>query len=970
MHFGVLDPGAEQPRIAGALVEAVHAHDRKPDLCIFSGDLANFGAPGELQTGEQWLKELVGDQWITDLIVVPGNHDVDRKGTRPHLFRAIATEQGVYADWTRAQTINCDHLQPFFEWHDSARNRLPLRGEWKSPFGLHFRKQADPFPVHVICMNSSMFCCDDHDEQHLIMDTKTLNDALDQASNEEGLVIVVAHHPLDFLTPWNRLDIETILAQKAGAHLFLHGHKHQTSAGTYANLTGAGLATLAAGAAYQGSKWRQEFSFYEFDYGKREITPRVYKHELASGEWIADLSRSRPFVADIPHYTGAAPAKANRKPSPPPPVAPKLVAVAEPPVLTSPSVAIAAPAVRAPEPVRDAGKPREVKPDDEQLAQEVDARRLAASNVQSRVLQYFSTMEIDAQHYYAVTSRIKRAERIIEKYKDRKSSNPNYKLEMMPDICGFRIVTRYQDEIPGVVAAILAHIEEPKETKVSPFLSDRQIVVEINNSRMAGDSLSLVEPVRAVCNQSKLKPQASPRVRETGYSSIHFLAAAATSRDYHIREMRVEIQIRSAFEDVWGEIDHHINYGEHRGKKDVPRNKHLNVLKSMVDALISYVDLIKKQAEVAKEIQTPVISTSRSLNQPDDQMARLRNLPKDIYQRVEQAFGSWSRAYDSYMAGSSNPVLFKEAANAFEKLLTEFAGEPSGDKKLAAELGYVGRVEYAYMLQYTGESADIQQAEKVYINILHERPDDVTANYRLGALYRTLGSNPSSPDASLFDKSKRYLDHALKILVRGTDERINQSHFLYDSLRREIGITEWRISEDDARSSDARLKALRVALEHSYDVIQHQAVPDGPVGADTRLIKVTHLSAINDFLYYLWYLTKLGGSKSDLHLRISEEEEQSYREELYDFYRSRKKEQLEYSFIDTLLRLYEDDRPRAKKLALDLISVLEAWVLERSLNQALPERLTIRWYGVLITALDRDQRDALTYAYEFLTNPG
>ncbi len=151
MHFGVLDPGAEQPRIAGALVEAVHAHDRKPDLCIFSGDLANFGAPGELQTGEQWLNELVGDQWITDLIVVPGNHDVDRKGTRPHLFRAIATEQGVYTDWTRAQTINCDHLQPFFEWHDSARNRLPLRGEWKSPFGLHFRKQADPYPVHVIC---------------------------------------------------------------------------------------------------------------------------------------------------------------------------------------------------------------------------------------------------------------------------------------------------------------------------------------------------------------------------------------------------------------------------------------------------------------------------------------------------------------------------------------------------------------------------------------------------------------------------------------------------------------------------------------------------------------------------------------------------------------------------------------------------------------------------------------------------
>ena len=38
--------------------------------------------------------------------------------------------------------------------------------------------------------------------------------------------------------------------------------------------------------------------------------------------------------------------------------------------------------------------------------------------------------------------------------------------------------------------------------------------------------------------------------------------------------------------------------GDIRGKKDVPRNKHLNVLKSMVDALISYVDLMGKSRQI------------------------------------------------------------------------------------------------------------------------------------------------------------------------------------------------------------------------------------------------------------------------------------------------------------------------------------------------------------------------------------
>jgi ppGpp synthetase/RelA/SpoT-type nucleotidyltranferase/predicted phosphodiesterase len=1001
VHFGVEDINAEQPRITEALIEAVHSHERKPDLCIFSGDLANLGRGEEFQAGEEWLRRLVRKEWNSELIVVPGNHDVNRKGTLPNLFRAIAQDEKVYADWS-LQPVNCDHLGPFFGWYNAARERLPLGGEWNSPFGLYFRKEAHPFPAHVICLNSAMFCCDNHDEKNLIVDTKTLNTLLDQLSRDKGLVIVVAHHPLDFLTSWNRRRIETVLAQTRGAHLLVHGHLHETAAGSRADNTGYGLTILSAGAAYQNSDWRQEFSFYELDFAKREITPHVYKYE-SSGNWILDLSRSIPFVANIPFYGGLLPDALNPLaeiiPQPPEPSKKP----GDPPSL--PSVATAAPSKKPGEPPSspsiapvsvapaDGGEnevaktPFDIEAEREKLEEEAHSRLVAARYIQSQVLQYLSQQEIDAQHYYAVTSRIKRFERIIEKFYDRRararSDNTDYTLESMNDICGFRIVTRYQDEIPYVVGALLAHMEDPE--KKSPFLPGRQITVEINSSRTEMDPLSLVEPVRAICNQSKLKPDSLLNPRESGYSSIHFVATVATALGYEVREMRVEIQIRSAFEDAWGEIDHHIDYRERRGKKDIPRNKHLNVLKSMVDAMISYVDLIKKQSEESKEPQPPVIRTSRSVNTPSDQLARLAKLPKEILQRVEQAFEIWSQAYESRESERPNPVLFKDGAKAFEALLNDFVDKPEADrndrleadKRLAGEsqeeLEYVCRIEYAYLLQYTGEAADTEQAEKVYINILHKWPDDVTANYRLGAVYRKLGSpdkadaNRNQPNNNL-DKSKAYLTRALRAVAEGIDGRITKAHLVYDSLRRDVGLTEWRISEDFYRPMDARKKALLLALESAYDVIRNQAVADVPIDANTRVADITSLSAINDFLYYRWYQTDLG--VGDLGFVISDDEEFRYREKLYGFYKSRTAEQHEYSFIDTLLRLYVEDEDKAKPLARDLVSVLEKLVLKQAPNQTLPPFGTTYWYGALLKQLNYDQGDALTYAHDFLKKVG
>lgn len=958
VHFGMGDRSAEQPRITEALIEAVHADGTIPDICIFSGDLADKGETAQFESGEAWLRRLVRDEWNAALVVVPGNHDVDRQGTRPNLFRAIAGDAGVFHDWTRAKTVNCDHLIPFFKWYEKAKTRLPLCGDWNSPFGLHHCNTEYKIPVHVIGLNSALFCCDNSDEKNLIIDPKVLNTYLGLAAKQKGLVIAVAHHPLDFLVPWNREQIEQILAQEEGAHLFLHGHLHAAAARARTDSTGSGLTTLAGGAAYQGSKWPQYFAFYTLDFDKREVTASVYNYSQNSGKWLKDASKSRPIVTNLPIVPGGliriprdkTPVSAQSV-QPEPAAAPASPSISESTVKEPASHAAA---LRAP----DLPTPPGVTPNERAFM-----LRDAALEVQGRLLRFFSNFEIrppedrDGQQF-ALKSRVKTVKRILEKYEERKSKDPDYKIESMPDICGFRIITKYQDEIPLVISKLLESIEERVN---SPFHHERIINIDINNSRTESDPLSLVEPVRAVCAQSKLKPAVSVETKSSGYSSIHFVGSVAIRvPDHPVREMRVEIQIRSALEDIWGEIDHELGYVLRRRNIRNSRSRHLLVLKNMIDAFISYVDVIKREGE----IEIPEIVTSKSVNDPDDQLRRLKDLPEAIYSRVDQAFQIWKKAYKGIESNNVDIADSQEGAKAFENLLTDFRDQPTHNRALAKEFTYICRVEYAYLLQYTGEPADSSRAEDVYVNILDDRPNDATANFRLGALLRKKGDIEKLNGAlelskASFLKSRTHLTQALDFINRGTDERIKKNHRVYDVVRREVGLVQWRICGIEDLPMPERRDALLAAIKAAHEVILNPAHDD----------PVMRRNAINDFLYYrCWESTQLEGAETSY--KISETDLASYREELYAAYAAEPEGKKTYNIVDTLLRVFQKDDEKARQLALSLEDILENVARKRKPTLLKLEKGTMRWYNSLIKELDLDESDALSFAHDILQRHG
>ena len=149
-HFGIKDSEKEQPRIINEIINAAHMHVNNtgdiPDVCVFSGDLAQQGNPEEFGMGTRWLKELLTPWPNCLLFVIPGNHDIARptdeheKNQAEKFRRAAYHNKDSYRNWYNNISEDFGLLENFKQWHERIRQNgeppLPLISDWsKSPLG-------------------------------------------------------------------------------------------------------------------------------------------------------------------------------------------------------------------------------------------------------------------------------------------------------------------------------------------------------------------------------------------------------------------------------------------------------------------------------------------------------------------------------------------------------------------------------------------------------------------------------------------------------------------------------------------------------------------------------------------------------------------------------------------------------------------------------------------------------------------
>jgi len=177
---------------------------------------------------------------------------------------------------------------------------------------------------------------------------------------------------------------------------------------------------------------------------------------------------------------------------------------------------------------------------------------------------------------HLVKSRIKESERLIEKV-IRKTEDRKIKYG---DNFEFT-VDNYKNEINDLIGIRVIHIFKDQWQEIHEFILKTWKVIEITANVRGGDNIEVFE------NQS-----IEVRSKASGYRSVHYLV------EFYPTSQKViaEIQVRTIFEEGYGEIDHRLRYSHNEIPEILQSNLLLfNRIVGSADEMASLINNLSKE---------------------------------------------------------------------------------------------------------------------------------------------------------------------------------------------------------------------------------------------------------------------------------------------------------------------------------------------------------------------------------------
>ncbi|MBU5225921.1 RelA/SpoT domain-containing protein [Clostridium senegalense] len=187
--------------------------------------------------------------------------------------------------------------------------------------------------------------------------------------------------------------------------------------------------------------------------------------------------------------------------------------------------------------------------------------------------EFISNIVKNACNVHTVKARVKNAERLIEKIirktRDRK--------EKYGEDFNFTI-ENYKDEINDLIGIRAIHIFKQEWESIHQFILNTWKVTEMTANVREGDDTSRFEELGIQIHS-----------RKSGYRSVHYLI------EFYPTSQKViaEIQVRTIFEEGYGEIDHQLRYSH----KEIPKVLEANLLlfnriAGSADEMASFINLL------------------------------------------------------------------------------------------------------------------------------------------------------------------------------------------------------------------------------------------------------------------------------------------------------------------------------------------------------------------------------------------
>ncbi len=322
VHFGQTTRNQTNWRLRRVLGKAwqdnlrVIVADGKPDIVCFTGDIAFSGGKGEYKDATAFFDELLNALGVqkSQLFVVPGNHDVDRKVNLPTWKKvrdAIPqTSSTNVAQWMAGGSAPFGFDE---DWRGAVLARQHDYRQWLSDCGLahcipggvgqahpHLGYRATlggwPQPVHIVGLDSAWLAGDDQDAEKLRITDAQVGRHLTLANGApiDGLVVVLAHHPISTLADGK--DIRGLLNHYR-VPFVLHGHVHDPEFARWQPLDSTANSSVecASGCLYESDTFPNGFQVFDVQVPAqgfatlaqvwvRSWTPRN------KGRWFSDSS--------------------------------------------------------------------------------------------------------------------------------------------------------------------------------------------------------------------------------------------------------------------------------------------------------------------------------------------------------------------------------------------------------------------------------------------------------------------------------------------------------------------------------------------------------------------------------------------------------------------------------------------------------------------------------------------------------
>lgn len=291
-HIGTPGKERDQQQLFGPLFDDLKTSGRKPDLLVFSGDLAYGSSAQAMPMDQQYQEaekfvaklytELGVSKEIVPFIAPPGNHDVDRMSIDDAYleYREALNFEKVQKMQAELGRTWVNFLGRQKAWRSFADKTVGKNVTIDSRNMISVKLRAGECNIGVVGFNTSWASQDNSDERNIWIGIEQFQAGYELVKDCD-ILIAVTHHPLDWLHADERSTMKQKVSRKFTIHLY--GHEHDQ---WFEDISQSHL-RAAAGACYCGSESKgNAYSWIVLDTATRAATIALREYaDTGAGGW-------------------------------------------------------------------------------------------------------------------------------------------------------------------------------------------------------------------------------------------------------------------------------------------------------------------------------------------------------------------------------------------------------------------------------------------------------------------------------------------------------------------------------------------------------------------------------------------------------------------------------------------------------------------------------------------------------------